>query len=314
MDMTVPMQVQRELDAAQTLHSDLYGAKDTPPADPVVAEVADPAPAVTPEPTPAPVSDPFEQKYKVLQGKFDAEVPRLHAQLKERDSMLQQMSDRLAALEKKPEPETKAESLVTEKDVEDFGTDLVDMARRAAREEFKSEAKSLLSAIDKRFEMFQQHLGAVQERVVESESDKFWGRVTALVPDWASVDTNPEWVAFLDTRIPGTRKTRRQEAAEAIAAGDPEPIKELVELWRPPVAATNKAAEQKQQNQKELQRQVAPSTAKSNAPAPNASRVWLGAEYEAAFAQKAAQTMAPAALEALQAEATQALAEGRVRW
>jgi hypothetical protein len=308
------MQVQRELDAAQTLHSDLYGAKETPPADPPAAEVVEPAPAVTPEPTPAPVSDPFEQKYKVLQGKFDAEVPRLHAQLKDRDTMLQQMSDRLAALEKKPEPETTAEALVTEKDAEDFGADLVDMARRAAREEFKSESKALLTAIDKRFEALQVNLGAIQKQVVESESDKFWGRVQAMVPDWASVDADPSWVEFLDMRIPGTRKTRRQEAAEAIAAGDPEPIKELVDLWRPPVAA-NKQAEQKQQNQKDLQRQVAPSTAKSSAPAPNAAnRLWLGPEYEAAFSQKTAQTLAPDALATLQAEANAALNEGRVRW
>lgn len=318
MDMSVPPQVQHQMDQAQALHSDLYGAKETPaPAentpDPVAEAPIDaaPEPTVTPEAPVTQVSDDFKHKYDVLRGKFDAEVPRLHAQLKERDALMQQMSERLAALEKSPEPEKK-ESLVTEKDVEDFGTDLVDMARRAAREEFRQESKTLIAAIDQRFNVFQQHLGTMQAKVVESEADTFWNRVMSVVPDWKAVDENPQWIEFLDSRIPGTKKTRRQEAADAIADGDHALIKELVDIWRGDSAVT-KRTEQNKQNQADLQRQVAPSTAKASAP-PNQLKVWTAAEYEYIFSQKASQDMPEAKLSAMQADAQQAVTDGRIRW
>ncbi len=320
MDMTVPPQVQRDLDMAQSMQTDLYTPKaDTPVEAPLDVPVVAPAEPVAAVVAPPPVSDDFQQKYRILQGKYDAEVPRLYAQLKERDALLQQMGDRLTALETPKAPEQKSDPLLTEKDDEDFGSDLVDMARRAAREVVTSEVKTLLKAIDERFASLTAHLGQVQEKVVESESDKFWGRVTALVPDWKTVDNDPSWVEFLDTRIPGTRKTRRQEAAEAIGAGDAEPIKELVDLWRgaSPAADAKAAAEAaavaKAGKKQELQSQVAPSTTRTSAPA-TGKKVWLGPEYEYIFSQKAAQTLPEAELLAQQADATLALSEGRVRW
>ena len=320
MDMTVPPQVQRDLDSAQSLHTDLYAPKaDTPVEAPLEALVAAPTEPVAPVVTPTPVSDDFQQKYRILQGKYDAEVPRLYAQLKERDSLLQQMGDRLTALEAPKTPEQKSDPLLTDKDDEDFGSDLVDMARRAAREEIKSEVKTLLKAIDERFASLNAHLGQVQEKVVMSESDKFWGRVNALVPDWVSVDANPSWIEFLDTRIPGTRKTRRQEAADAIAVGDAEPIQELVALWRDAnptsdaKATAEAAAVAKAGKKQELQNQVAPSTTRASAPV-TGKKTWTAAEYEYVFSQKAMQSVPEADLVAQQADATAALAEGRVRW
>lgn len=322
MDMTVPPQVQRDMDIAQTMQTDLYTPKaDTPVDAPLDVLNAAPTEPVAPVVAPTPVSDDFQQKYRILQGKYDAEVPRLYAQLKERDTLLQQMGDRLTALETPKAPEHKSDPLLTDKDNEDFGADLVDMARRASREEIKSEMKVLMKAIDERFASLNAHLGQVQEKVVMSESDKFWGRVRSLVPDWMAVDQDPAWVEFLDTRIPGTRKTRRQEAADAISVGDAEPIKELVDLWRggqpdtkqDAKAAAEAAAAAKAGKKQELQSQVAPSTAKSSAQ-PTGKKVWLAAEYEYVFSQKAMQSMPEAELTAQQAEATLALQEGRVRW
>lgn len=322
MDMTVPPQVQHQLDQAQALHSDIYGTKapgETPPADssdaPIAPVVDAPETPVTPTPVaPQPSEETFQRKYDVLDGKYRAEVPRLQAQLRERDALLQQMSDRLAALEKKPDDTRKPPALVTEKDVEDFGTDLVEMTRRAAREVFSTESQSLLAALDTRFAALQQTLGSVQARVVETATLSFWDKVSSLVPDWQAVDADPAWVEFLDTRVPGTRTTRRQLAADAIEAGEAEPIKELVDLWRgakAPVAPAEDPA--KKQRQAELQRQVTPSTAKSSVP-PQTPKVWTAKEYEFLFSQKAAQTIKPEDLAAQQADAQQAVLEGRIRW
>lgn len=321
MDMTVPPQVQRDLDAAQAMQTDLYTPKAPPVEAPLDALVVAPTEPVAPVVAPTPVSDDFQQKYRILQGKYDAEVPRLYAQLKERDTLLQQMGDRLTALETPKTPEHKSDPLLTDKDNEDFGADLVDMARRASREEIKSEMKVLMKAIDERFASLTAHLGQVQEKVVESESDKFWGSVRALVPDWLTVDKDPSWVEFLDTRIPGTRKTRRQEAAEAISVGDAAPIKELVDLWRgdqpaakqDAKAAAEAAAVAKAGKKQELQSQVAPSTTRSSAPV-TGKKVWTAAEYKYVFSLKAMQSVPEADLLAQQADATLALSEGRVRW
>ena len=68
------------------------GFNPQPTAQPAANAQTPPAPA------PAPADDPAaEQRYKVLQGKYNAEVPRYQQQLKEREAQLQAMQNQLAS-------------------------------------------------------------------------------------------------------------------------------------------------------------------------------------------------------------------------
>jgi len=82
--------------------------QDPPPGDPSASDPpantpapseptaqATTAPAATP---PSEGDDKWEARYKTLHGKYNAEVPRLHAALKERDGKLNSLTEEVEAL------------------------------------------------------------------------------------------------------------------------------------------------------------------------------------------------------------------------
>lgn len=329
MDTTVPQHIQQRMEDAQKLQQALYGEKEAPvpdtantPAEPVEPAVAEVAPEAVIEPKVEPVAEPqpqprddFEHQYKVIKGKYDAEVPRLQHQNRELERQMRELYTRLEEVERKREEPPKADDieLVSAKDVEDFGADLMDAVRRVATQVAKAELASLEARIAADKAATETKLAHVQERVVLSESEKFWNRVETLVPDWKSVDIDPEWISFLNTSPDFTTETYRELAGKAIAAGEAEKVAKLVAIWRGTKPVEPAPEPTPKQPHPDLQRQVAPSTAKSFTP-PASPKIWTGAEYEAIYSPQAVTKYPAKELEALQAELQVALAEGRVRW
>lgn len=320
MDMTLPGAIQKQVEDAERIQQELYGQKEAPAVDaentpapePVEAEAApvqEEAPKVETVVEQPPQRD-FEQQYKVMKGKYEAEVPRLQHQTRELERQLRDMQARLEQAEKQPERTAEEAPLVTPKDEEDFGSDLVDMVKRASRSEAQAMIKAALAAQEKQFAEFMSRLGAVQQQVVMSESEKFWNRVETLVPDWQVIDNDPEWIAFLDTTPEFTTKTYRELAAEAIAAGKAEAVAKLVQIWRP---ATPQAAAPTKPNP-ELQRQVAPPTVKSSSPVQPTEKILSREDYERLYDPRNEQRYGKKKADEMVAEADRAVAEGRVRW
>ena len=100
MDVVLPGSVQRQLDQAAEIEAQAYGQ---PAALDIENTVETPEPAVTApqaeQPT-APVTqkvvtdEVWEQKFNVLRGKYEAEVPRLHAQIRELNDQIQALAQR----------------------------------------------------------------------------------------------------------------------------------------------------------------------------------------------------------------------------
>jgi hypothetical protein len=87
---TLPQAIQRQVDAAEALLTGANQPAETQnealqsapePTQEPTAQSFEP----TPEPSPAPQQQPrdeWQQKYQILQGKYNAEVPQLHHQVK----------------------------------------------------------------------------------------------------------------------------------------------------------------------------------------------------------------------------------------
>lgn len=324
MEMVVPEQVQNQVKAAEALQQKLYGNPSPEPA-PAEPPVATPEPVVeqqsatepeTPEPVVTPVkAEPTQEveywrkRFETVQGMLNAELPKLNQQLKERDQRLEELEAKMK--EKTAEPE----SLVSDRDVEDFGSDLVDMVRRASTEVFDKRVSALTSALEKRFAELTAKLGTVEGTVVQNETDRFWGKVKSLVPNFDEVNVDPRWIEFLDTAPEFSVETYRELAGKAIATGDADKVAKLVKAWEATLPAT-KTKQKQQTNQAELERQIAPSTARASQPATaNAGqKIWSAAEYEYVFSNQARNERTTAELDALQQDAMRAVAEGRIRW
>jgi hypothetical protein len=244
-----------------------------------------------------------------MEGKYKAEVPRL---IEQNRALTEQLDRALAALDAKAKetpPETK---LVTDADIEAYGDDLVDMVRRAAREEFKTLSEAFSAKLDQRFGDVAAKAERAEQQAVKSETDKFWDAVNAAHPDFDAVNVDPRWDAFLDTNVPGTRFTRRAVANDALNRFDAGVVVEQLAAFKDSIGVGKAAPTRAKPN---LNSQVAPSSSRSSTPqAEGASRIWTGKEYADALDHRNGQRMERAEYEALIAEAETALAEGRVRF
>lgn len=327
MTTELPKQVQAELAAAEALEQHVYGpgqaspteqpaepAVDTEPAAPPAEPVAQPAPVVT---TAVPDQDAnyWRTRFETLRGKYDAEVPTLIHQLREQGSQLQTLTQQLESTKKPEAPEPSADPLVTQKDDEVFGSDLVDMTKRAAQDVFRQMVPGIVSELRAEFAAMKEQLGAVADRQVMSDEQKFWGAVAAAIPNWRTVDDSPEWGRWLDGRAVGARASYRQLAQDAVAAFEVEPLKELVTLFTSQTGfgATAPTVKPTPPVSPELQRQIPPSTSRAS-DTPPAARIWTTAEIEQLGDPRFMNSMAPDEYAALQADADRAVVENRVRW
>lgn len=311
----LPKQIQAQLDQADALQAEMDAAAAPQEGNPEAAPAATQPnlQLVEPPEQGAQVAQPeyavLEQRFRVMEGKYKAEVPRL---IEQNRTLTEQLDRALAALDAKAKetpPETK---LVTDADIEAYGDDLVDMVRRAAREEFKTLSEALIAKLDQRFGDVAAKADRAEKQAVKSETDKFWDAVNAAHPDFDAVNVDPRWDAFLDTNVPGTRFTRRVVANDALNRFDAGVVVEQLTAFKDSIGVGKAAPARAKPN---LNSQVAPSSSRSSTPqAEGASRIWTGKEYADALDHRNGQRMERAEYEALIAEAEKALAEGRVRF
>jgi uncharacterized protein YukE len=319
--MALPRQVEAQLKEIEAIEKQLVDSQQQPtepveptePTEPVEATTPEPEPTEPVEPTPKPVEpepqeEKWEQKYKTLKGMYDAEVPRLHAQLKD---LKAQMDSLRQAAEAKPVEQPKPaakEKLVTDEDVQAFGADLIEVQRKVAREvamEFRADLDAMKSENEELRKMLAQTGNQVSEASFEQ-------RLHRLVPDFDQINLDPKWVDWLNEIDPLLRAPRKSIAQEAFNRGDAEGVAHYVSLFR---QTTEPAAAPKSKAKSELERQIQPT--RSAATAQTASpkgRIYTDSDVRVMY-QKAATLGAQGKLEEarkLEAEIDAAYMDGRV--
>jgi hypothetical protein len=247
----------------------------------------------------------------VMEGKYKAEVPRL---IEQNRTLTAQLDRALAALEAKAKETPPDAKLITDADIEAYGEDLVDMARRASREEFKTLSEALVAKLEQRFGDVAVKAERAEQQVTKSAMDKFWEAIHSAHPDFEAINgSDARWDTFLDSNVPGTRFTRRAVANDALNRIDPGVVIEQLTAFKDSIGVGKSVPQAKPKPN--LNSQVAPSSSRSSTPqADGAQRIWTGKEYADALDHRNGQRMERAEYEALIAEAETALAEGRVRF
>jgi len=192
----------------------------------------------------------FKQKYKTLTGKYDAEVPRLHQQVREMTEATKRLQEELKALKVEPTKPKEKVSLVTDADRAEFGEELLDVQRRVARE-VSQDYEGRLEQQDVVIQKLEEKLQQTGNQVGEVG---FSQRLNQAVPDFPQIDNDERWVSWLNEHDPMLRGPRRVQAQQAFDAGDVEAIAHYVNLWKETLAAPTAA----KPNQAELEKQVAP--------------------------------------------------------
>jgi hypothetical protein len=282
--MALPKAVQQQLEEADRLVATINGEKtgedssETNPEnqanDPLVNVTRDPEDPPKDETPPdntvsqetKPVEVPEEKwshKYHTLKGMYDAEVPRLHSQVREMQAQINQLIADKAAIEATKTVEVpKAESLITDEDKEAFGPDLIDLIERATDSKVASLREREAQLMNEIKELKGQ-LGNVTERQVVSEKDRFLAGLAQQVPDWETLNVDPGFLEWLQQVDPVYGLPKNVALTNAYENGDVARVAAIFNTYKSTLAP---AAPKAKSNQQELQRQVAPTRTRSGTP------------------------------------------------
>ena len=320
--MALPRQVEAQLKELEAIEKQLTGevapaeqhaaeqhaAEPQAELDKVEAPVAEATP-VEAKPTPAEpevAEETWQQKYRTLKGMYDAEVPRLHAQMKELNARVEQMQRDAQTPKQEAVPE-QPKKLVTDDDVAAFGADLIEVQRKVAREvaaEFTKDIESLRAENDKLREQLMQTGQQVSAASFEQ-------KLFQLVPNFQKVNADPKWIAWLDEVDPLIRAPRKTVAQEAFNRGDADAVAYYVQMFE----ASQAPVEQAKPRTAELERQIQPSRSAATTATPTPKgKTFTNSDIQAMF-NKASQMARTGRLDEarkLEAEIDAAFMDGRV--
>ncbi len=316
--MALPEQIRRQTEAVQDLYKQLNGEGGnggtpadggTPPADDASANPApadsDPSVANPAAQLPAdghtsggtsdeddPNSETYAQKWRTLQGMYNAEVPRLHTQNRELTGRVQQMEQLLATMSaaqtRKVDPRLPTESLVTEQDRNEYG-ESIDMMRKVSREELIPVAqeiaalKNLMAQIQSNVVPQVQNLTSRQSASAEQH---FWGELTRTVPNWRQTNDDAafqEWLLAIDPLSGISRQTILEDAQRNL---DVDRVANFFSIWNEMNGRSNVAQNtNRQASASELERQVSPGKGRSTgAPAGSSAKTYTPEDIKKFFA------------------------------
>lgn len=336
--MPLPKEIQRQADQVAAFEASLN--QPAPPVDEIVETPPEIPPQPAEKPQATPPADPrdndveyWKQRFQTVQGFLDQSNERnrdLTANQQALQTQLAALSAQVAALSKPQTPAAQDDDpLVTDKDAEMFGADLVDMSKRAAKQETRRlqkivEAQSvqierLVAALDatgKRVES----MGTVQAK---TDQERFMDSLNARMPNWEEIQNTPECQQWLLTTIPGTTLTWDnviQTAAQQHNVGKVievfDQFKQAYPQYATPPAAPTQPAAPRQTPRDELARQVAPNkSATAQTQTPQTQQFMTAGDFEAMGMRVVRLKQQGKHQEAaeLEAQMDAALAGGRVR-
>jgi len=283
--MALPAQVQKQSEAVNKLYEELNGKPEEAGVD--SAEAAEETVGVDTADTadsdggqaPAPrqeeqnavgdkdEEETYEQRWRSLQGMYNAEVPRLHAERRELTNRVQQLEQLLASMTAKPsgQAETPAEKLITEQDIEDYG-DSIDVMRRVFREEagaLKQENAQLRQMLQQMQANVVPKVQQLSQRQAVSSEQAFWAELQTAVPDWQDINTSREFQSWLLEVDPLTGVPRQTYLEDAQRNLDARRVVNFFAAWKGQAGVPNARSTRTAQSASELEKQVAPGRGRS---------------------------------------------------
>lgn len=317
-------QQQRQAEEIARIEADIAAA-NAQPAEPEAPEPETPEPLGTPPETqpvyvapPQPADDTWRQRYLTLEGKYKAEVPRLHAEVRELKASLETAIAKMSAAPAPEKPAPAKSKLVTDKDAETFGSDLIDLIKRQAQE-LVSEREVALNEVVKELRAENASLKANVTSVTKTQEataqEAYVAQLTALVPDWETVNRDQGFLTWLEGQDPLSGLARQALIDNAYQQLDAKRTAVIFNAWKGLQPAQPPAPPQPKP---EVQRQVTPGKSKQvpASPASDASgKIWSHAEIENFYRDVRAGLYVGKAAEVAQVEAEidLAVSTGRIR-
>lgn len=200
------------------------GNEEAPQNDgqpPLIAENQQEAPQESPkeakeEKSQAPDEESWEHKYKSIHGRY----LRSQEQLRDMADQIQNLQNVIATMQAAPSvseiPDFKAERLITDDEVRDYGEDFLKVVGKKAKEELAPVIKAYESKIDD----LERQLKGVNNVVKQDTQQKLLDTLDEKLPTWRELNTNEEFLDWLRLPDPFSGAIRHEMLKAAYAQGN----------------------------------------------------------------------------------------------
>jgi hypothetical protein len=290
--MAMPEQLRKQVEAADEMMKEISGSQEVNATDPdsspasseaTSASQADDANRTVQSSGASeqgtkedPNSETYAQRWRTLQGQFNAEVPRLRGANKDLQSRVAQLENLLSSISNAPTAAPAAQQsgqkFVTDDDVAEYG-DSIDMMRKVTREEVGSlqgkitQLEGVIASLSQSMSgsVIPQVQRVAQQQAASSE-ERFWGNLAQRVPNWQQINNDQDFQSWLLDIDPLTN-TSRQTHLE-IAQRDLD-VNRVVAFFNAFTAASGRfvpqANAQPNRSASELEKQIAPGRSRGSA-------------------------------------------------
>jgi hypothetical protein len=301
----LPKAVREAADKADAIHNQLSGKTEGNPAPEQPQQTAEAAPAAEAPPAeqavqqpPAPQPDSWEHKYRVLSNKYSAEVPRYAQEVRELKEKLREAEAKQAAAPAMNVPADLTPDKIVEQYGEDFANAVASVAARMAEERIGKFRDEFAPKVDT----------AVNHAAVTGRQ-AFMQQLTNAVPDWATIDQEDGFTAYLDEVDEMTGRTRREFFAEADRNNDAMRIVKFFTNYRERSAPKTALKQQVASNAVEYA--LSPSSVRTNE-VPAGKKVWSQPEIRKFYNDARRGTYSPEEFKRIESDIFAAQVEGRL--
>lgn len=210
----------------------------------------------------------FEQRYRTLQGMYNADTARLRSENQQLNSRVTQLEQLLSSLSTAPAAASQTETnekLVTSKDIEEYG-DSIDVMRRVTKEEV-SAANRRIAELEQMIRQMHTSVVPKVEQVAQrqamSAEQSFWADLSAVVPQWRDVNADSAFHNWLLEIDPMTGLTRQSYLEDAQRNLDSRRVANIFTAWQG-LSGQSVAQSPRPAPATQLEKQVAPGRSRSS--------------------------------------------------
>lgn len=246
-----------------------------------------------------------EQRWKVLQGminKKDEEIEAMRTLLAEMHAQPQQASQ-------SESPKQQVSKLITDSDVAEYGEDLIDLVTRASTQASANLVQETVGKLLERISHLENSLKGVEKKSAEVAENSFFTELGKLVPNYAELNTDPNFLGWLNTVDPFTGATKLSLLQDAQAKGDYRRVATFFNTFINESAPRN---EEPVANTSAKDKLVTPGKAKQATPRQDEKRTWTRAEIAKLYDDKMAGRISAKKFDELERDIFAAQLEGRV--
>jgi len=235
--MGVPAQVLQQEEEAEKL----MGNPDPEEQEADVSEETDEAPETDPQEDEeviqevAPEDDKdrayWEQRFKVMEGKFKAEVPQLTDQVRNLMAQNDKLTNLMATMNQTPQqPEMTTGTYLTPEELETL-----------EEEGFDKSTMDLIGSMaervaDRRLSQYDQKIDGIANDVATSSKDRFFSGLESKVSDWRVINEDSSFIEWLSEADGYSGSTKQQSLDRAYANMDAGSVAAIFNAYKAPSA------------------------------------------------------------------------------